>query len=218
MAASIREFGFKIPILARSTGDVVDGHLRLKAAQKLKLVTVPVMLCDEWSEAQVKAFRLMVNRSVTWAQWDNDLLSLEIAELKDFDFDLQLTGFDESELDDLLTLADTGGDDKEKASLLSRMQITIADPQTVVAKGDVWRLGKHLLVCDSVIDGWKAWKQYLTDDALFCPFPGPFVLLSVKAATHPLVLVQPDTYVAGHLIDRYIEVHGDQAVIREPRQ
>src|SRR5215467_6078316 len=60
MAASINEFGFKIPILARSSGDVVDGHLRLKAAQKLGIEEVPVILCDEWSDAQVRAFRLMV--------------------------------------------------------------------------------------------------------------------------------------------------------------
>jgi ParB-like chromosome segregation protein Spo0J len=65
MAESIREFGFKIPVLARSSGDVVDGHLRLKAAEKLGLTEIPVILCDDWSEAQVKAFRLLVNRSVT---------------------------------------------------------------------------------------------------------------------------------------------------------
>ena len=57
MAASITEFGFKIPVLARSNGDVVDGHLRLKAAQKLGLTEIPVVLCDEWSPQQVKAFR-----------------------------------------------------------------------------------------------------------------------------------------------------------------
>ena len=49
MAASIREFGFKVPILALSDGSIVDGHLRIKAAQKLKIETVPVILCDEWS-------------------------------------------------------------------------------------------------------------------------------------------------------------------------
>src|SRR5438270_5522907 len=64
MCSSIREFGFKIPVLARSDGTVVDGHLRLKAARKLRMTEVPVTLCDEWSEAQVRAFRLMVNRSV----------------------------------------------------------------------------------------------------------------------------------------------------------
>ena len=99
MAGSIQEFGFKIPVLARSSGEVVDGHLRLKAARKLGIAEVPVILCDEWSEAQVKAFRLMVNRSVTWAAWDEELLALELQDIQHLDFDLDLTGFDPRELD-----------------------------------------------------------------------------------------------------------------------
>src|ERR1039458_8931097 len=59
MCASIREFGFKIPCLVRSDGEVVDGELRLKAARKLCLTEVPVILCDEWTPTQVKAFRLL---------------------------------------------------------------------------------------------------------------------------------------------------------------
>ena len=73
MAASIREFGFSIPILAKSDGEVVDGHLRLKGAVALKMESVPVIPCDRWSPAQVKAFRLMANRSVTWAEWDMEI-------------------------------------------------------------------------------------------------------------------------------------------------
>src|SRR3977135_4421347 len=76
MVASLQTFGFKIPVLARRDGEVVDGHLRLKAARKLEIREVPVILCDEWSPAQVKAFRLLVNRSVAWADWDEDLLAL----------------------------------------------------------------------------------------------------------------------------------------------
>src|ERR1700720_1970071 len=112
MCASIREFGFKMPVLARSDGTVVDGHLRIKAARKLgswpggDITGLPVILCDEWSEAQVKAFRLMVNRSVGWAEWDDELLSLELQELAAADFNLELTGFDPRELEDLLTLPD----------------------------------------------------------------------------------------------------------------
>ena len=98
MAASIREFGFKVPILALSDGTIVDGHLRLKAAQKLKCETVPVILCDEWTPAQVKAFRLMANKSVSWAEWDTELLRFEMEELKPLDFDLELAGFGEDEL------------------------------------------------------------------------------------------------------------------------
>ena len=88
----IQEFGFKIPVLARSDGEVVDGHLRLKAARKLgswpggDILAIPVILCDEWTAQQVKAFRLMVNRSVGWADWDEELLSLELQELNAADF------------------------------------------------------------------------------------------------------------------------------------
>src|SRR2546423_12857804 len=91
MVSSIREFGFKVPVLARSDGEVVDGHLRLKAARKLGITEVPVILCDEWTPSQVKAFRLMVNRSVSWADWDEELLALELEELNVSDFDLSLT-------------------------------------------------------------------------------------------------------------------------------
>jgi ParB-like chromosome segregation protein Spo0J len=106
MCSSIREFGFKIPVLARSDGEVVDGHLRIKAARKLGISDVPVILCDEWSPAQVKAFRLLVNRSVTWASWDEELLALELQELSEADFDLDLTGFNPGEIDGLLALPD----------------------------------------------------------------------------------------------------------------
>src|SRR6266481_2373912 len=137
MCGSIREFGFKIPVLARSDGEVVDGHLRLKAARKLRITEVPVILCDEWSEAQVKAFRLMVNRSVAWAAWDEELLALELQELNTSDFDLSLTGFDPKEIDDLLLVQD---DD----------QADIAPPlpeNPVSRPGDLWLCSKHRVLC-----------------------------------------------------------------------
>jgi len=106
MCGSIREFGFKIPCLVRSDGEIVDGHLRLKAARKLGISEVPVILCDEWSAAQVKAFRLMVNRSVTWAEWDEELLCQELLTLQNLKFDLGLTGFEDDELARLLAAQD----------------------------------------------------------------------------------------------------------------
>lgn len=99
ICASIREFGFAVPILARSTGEVIDGHLRLKGAVLEKLPELPVIMCDGWTDAQVKAFRLMVNRSVAWADWDVDALALEFGELKGLDFDLSMTGFDLQEVE-----------------------------------------------------------------------------------------------------------------------
>jgi hypothetical protein len=137
MAASIQEFGFKIPVLARSSGEIVDGHLRLKAAHKLGIAEIPVILCDEWTDAQVKAFRLMVNRSVTWAEWDEDLLALELQEIQEADFDLNLTGFDPREIDELLAL-----DDEEKANAAPAL------PESPVSQiGDLWVLGSHRVLC-----------------------------------------------------------------------
>ena len=139
MCSSIREFGFKIPVLARSNGDVVDGHLRLKAARKLgswpggDTAGIPVILCDEWSESQVKAFRLMVNRSVAWAAWDEELLALELQELNAADFDLDLTGFNPKEIDDLLALPD-----EERAN-----EAPPAPENPVSRSGDLWLCGKH---------------------------------------------------------------------------
>lgn len=95
MAGLIREFGFKVPIVARSDGTVIDGHLRLKAASYLGMPQVPVVLADEWTEAQVKAFRIAVNKSAEWAEWDDELLALEVEDLKDAGFDLDLIGVDE---------------------------------------------------------------------------------------------------------------------------
>ena len=144
MAAVIAEFGFRIPVVAKSTGELVDGHLRLKAAHKLGLTTVPVALADDLTDAQIKAFRLLANRSATWASWDDALLRLELDELKLSDFDLALTGFSDEEINALLADLDEpegeGGSGDEDA--LPEVQ---ADP--VSALGDVWLLGPHRVLC-----------------------------------------------------------------------
>jgi hypothetical protein len=137
MCDSIRQFGFKIPCLVRSDGEIVDGHLRLKAAGKLGIAEIPVILCDEWTPAQVKAFRLMVNRSVAWADWDETALALELQEIQEADFDLSLTGFEPGEIDGLLALED---DDKANAAPPL--------PETPISRlGDLWELGPHRVLC-----------------------------------------------------------------------
>ena len=98
VAAAIREFGFRVPIIAKSDGLVVDGHLRLKAARKLGLAEVPVVLADDLTDAQVKAFRISVNRMADLAEWDSELLALELGELSELGFDLDLTGFSDEEI------------------------------------------------------------------------------------------------------------------------
>jgi len=137
MCASIGEFGFAVAMLCRSDGEIVDGHLRFKGAKKLSLLELPVVLCDQWTEAQVKAFRIMVNRSVAWAEWDMDLLGPELLDLKNLDFDLNLTGFDGREIDALLAV-----NDEEKANA------TPPVPEVPVSRaGDLWLLGPHRVIC-----------------------------------------------------------------------
>jgi ParB-like chromosome segregation protein Spo0J len=101
IAAAIHEFGFRVPILARSDGLVVDGHLRLKAARKLGMETVPVLLADDMSDTQVRAFRLSVNKMAELAEWDIEMLALEIEDLKLLDFDITMTGFEIAELENI---------------------------------------------------------------------------------------------------------------------
>lgn len=140
ISSAIKEFGFRVPIVAKSDGLVVDGHLRLKAAKKLGLSEVPVVLADDMTEAQIKAFRISVNKMAELAEWDNDLLALEFEELKALDFDLDLTGFGADEIADLFPLEQTEGLTDEDA-------VPDAPEQPVTVEGDVWLLGRHRLMC-----------------------------------------------------------------------
>lgn len=147
MASAISEFGFRIPIIAKSTGEICDGHLRYKAALHLGLEQVPVILADDLTETQLKAFRILVNRSATWADWDEDLLRLELEELKLDDFDLALTGFDADELLEIMAGEETtteGNTDEDAAPEV---------PVNPVSKpGDVWIMGQHRLLCGDATD------------------------------------------------------------------
>src|SRR5260370_41895607 len=101
------------------------------------ITAIPVILCDEWTPAQVKAFRIMVNRSVTWADWDEELLAIELQELNASDFDLSLTGFDPREIDGLLAIPE-----EEEANAVPPI------PENPVSRpGDLWICGKHRILC-----------------------------------------------------------------------
>lgn len=139
MTAVIREFGFRIPLVVRRDGELVDGHLRLKAAIALGMTEVPVMPADDMTPEQVRAFRLMVNRSATWATWDEDLLLAEIKALMDANYDVSFTGFDQHELDKLLMAV--AATEKDPDAIPDMPE----DP--VVRESELWLLGSHRLLC-----------------------------------------------------------------------
>jgi DNA modification methylase len=138
VAASIKEFGWRVPIVVDKDGVIICGHTRLLAAMKLGLAQVPVHVADNLTPAQVKAYRLMDNRSHEEADWDLDLLGSEIEELRDLDFDLGLTGFDQHEIDDFL--CDRDQDDRANA-------VPPVPDQPASRPGDLWLCGKHRALC-----------------------------------------------------------------------
>lgn len=140
MAAAIKEFGFRVPILARRSGEIVDGHMRHKAARLLDLATVPVILCDDWTETQVKAFRIAVNKSAEWAEWDTDLLAVELSDLQSLGSDLSATGFTKAEFSPLL---------EHHGLQISPDDVPPIPKNPITGNGDLWILGDHRLLCGS---------------------------------------------------------------------
>ena len=140
IAASINEWGFTNPILIDIDGEIIAGHGRLLAAQKLGLKEVPCITAVGWSDAQKKAYVIADNKLALNAGWDNDMLAIEFGELKDLDFNLDLIGFDADELANILREPETEGLTDEDA-------VPEAPEVPVTVEGDVWVLGRHRIMC-----------------------------------------------------------------------
>lgn len=143
VAASIEEFGFNNPILTDKNFRICAGHTRLKAARKLGIETVPVIRLD-LTEQEFKAFNIADNKTAQIAQWDIPELSSLLRELQDEDFDLTLTGFNDEEIDELLESLNEPPDKHTEEELEE-----IPDPpeESDIKPGDIFLLGKHLLMC-----------------------------------------------------------------------
>ena len=140
VAASIREFGFRQPIVVDADGVIIAGHTRWKAAQKLGLEKVPVHVATDLTPAQVKAYRIADNKLAELASWDMELLPLELGNLKQEGVDLSLLGFDEEALAQILEPALREGQTDPDA--------IPAPPDTATSKrGEVYQLGPHRLMC-----------------------------------------------------------------------
>lgn len=139
VANSIKEFGFQQPIVVDKDMVVIAGHTRLKAAKKLKLKEVPVVIADNLTEEQVKAYRLADNKTAEKAEWDFDLLTDELLSLQELDFDMEQFGFDFDFSED----EEAVEDDNWEADV----------PEEPISKrGDIWVLGRHRLMCGDSTD------------------------------------------------------------------
>jgi ParB-like chromosome segregation protein Spo0J len=142
IAASVVEFGWTNPILIDENAGILAGHGRLLAARKLDLTEVPVIRFEHLSEAQKRAYVLADNQIALQAGWDDALLAEELAWLRDERFDLDLIGFDATELERLLALADG-----EAASDEAEDEVPEPPDDPVSRPGDLWVLGNHRLLC-----------------------------------------------------------------------
>lgn len=137
---SIGEFGFRQPIVVDSEGVIVVGHTRFLAAKKLGLARVPVHVARDLTPAQIKAYRIADNKTAELAEWNYDLLPIELGELQGMDFDLGLLGFDEDELAELL-------DPGVKVGECDPDEVPAPPDEATTKPGDLWILGDHRLLC-----------------------------------------------------------------------
>jgi DNA modification methylase len=140
VARSIRAFGFRQPIVVDEFGVIVVGDTRYKAALRLGLETVPVHVATGLTPAQVKAYRIADNQTAALSEWNYDLLSPELAELQQMDFDLNLTGFSAEELLQFLEPPPTQG-------LVDADELPEPPGEPKTNPGDLWVLGRHRLLC-----------------------------------------------------------------------
>lgn len=157
ICASIKEFGFTNPVLIDDEGVIIAGHGRTMAAQRLDMKEVPCLRLGYLTDAQKKAYVIADNKLALNAGWDDEMLAIELRELKEGDFDLSLTGFDDDELAALLAEAVEEG-------LTDEDSVPDAPETPVTVEGDVWLLGNHRLMCgdstsidavDKLMDGLK---------------------------------------------------------------
>ena len=138
VAASIREWGWTVPVLVDEQSNIIAGHCRVLAAQRLGLAEVPVMVARGWSDAQKQAYVIADNKLALNAGWDEDLLRIELGEVRGLGADLGLTGFGELEIEALLGLTSSDADPDEAPEV---------PVEPISQPGDLWICGEHRILC-----------------------------------------------------------------------
>jgi len=139
VAMSLKEYGFRQPIVVDKDRVIVAGHTRFRASKKLGLKQVPVSIIDNLTDEQINAYRIADNRTAEESEWDNELLKMEIKELEAKDFKLDLLGFNEDQLNDILF--------EEKQGLTDEDEVPEAPEEPISKLGDIWKLGNHRVMC-----------------------------------------------------------------------
>jgi len=139
VAMSLKEYGFRQPIVVDKDRIIVVGHTRYRASKKLGLKEVPITIADNLTPEQINAYRIADNRTAEESEWDSELLKMEIKDLEAKDFKLDLLGFNEDQLNDMLF--------EEKQGLTDEDEVPEAPEEPISKLGDIWILGNHRVMC-----------------------------------------------------------------------
>jgi ParB-like nuclease family protein len=209
---SIDALGFYGAVLVQeSTGRIMAGEHRWRAAQLRGLAELPALVIDCDDET---AEKIMVgdNQYARLGTWDMSKLAEVLTRIAGDGLDgagLAGTGFTDA---DLAKLLDPGAE--STGELLDLIDVALADPRHQARPGDIWQLGPHVLVVEPVTTGWPAFAPYLRGDAILAAHPSAYAPLAVIAQTRPLVLVQPETLIASHMLDMWAAVHGQPEQVK----
>ncbi len=144
VAMSLKEYGFRQPIVVDKDRVIVVGHTRYRASKKLGYKEVPITIADNLTPEQINAYRIADNRTAEESEWDSELLAMEIKDLEAKDFKLDLLGFNEDQLNDILF--------EEKQGLTDEDEVPEAPEEPISKLGDIWKLGNHRVMCGDSID------------------------------------------------------------------
>ena len=192
-------------VVNRRTGNLVDGHLRVDLAET-EGVDVPVLYID-LDEDEERLVLAALDPIAALADADGAALTALLADVA-IDGEA-LTAM----LGELAEPVAPGDGNDRAAEYLQAMKVSLADPEHEVQKGEVWRVGDNLLAVVSIYDGWPTFMPLLSAGRLLVPYPTPIVALTARArGEREIVMVQPDPWLAGHLLDKFAQVYGPETV------
>ena len=183
VAESLKQFGFRQPIVVDNDNIIVVGHTRYQASRKLGYTQVPITKINNLTKEQINAYRIADNRTNEEAEWDDELLALEIKDLEMKDFDISLTGMDKPELDKILFEEKQGNTDDD--------EVPEAPEEPITKPGDIWQLGNHRIICgDSTLP--ETYQRLLADKKVDLYLTDPPYNVAYVGKTKDALTIQND--------------------------
>ena len=183
VAESLKQFGFRQPIVVDNDNIIVVGHTRYQASRKLGYTQVPITKINNLTKEQINAYRIADNRTNEEAEWDDELLALEIKDLEMKDFDISLTGMDKPELDKILFEEKQGNTDDD--------EVPEAPEEPITKPGDIWQLGNHRIICgDSTLP--ETYQKLLADKKVDLYLTDPPYNVAYVGKTKDALTIQND--------------------------